>query len=201
LQTGVFIEPKDHVQRQGIKIEADFFQIQSLIDIFTPKFEFVSIEREQDGILYWLGTNRGTAMYKNPFDAGLVSVSGASNNSYAVDKSIIGDAGWCNGARQKSFTIDFKEVKIIPSSYSLSYPNSCHKPANWKIEGFNCATKQWNILKEHVNDTSLQSRFNWKLEERESLTQFKITCTGTDATNAKCCCFHVCSFEVFGTAS
>jgi len=195
-----FIEPTDAIQKQGIKIEADFFKIQSLINILSPhKFEFVSIEREQDGILYWLGTNRGTGTYKNPCDAGFVSVTDSSHGNCAVDKSIRGDAGGCSG---ESVTIDFKEVEIIPSSYSLSYPKTCNccKPRNWKIEGFNCDTKQWKVLKEHVNDASLNSRCNWKLvqSERESFTQFKITGTGEDESGDGCICFHVCSFEVYG---
>lgn len=85
------------------------------------KFEFVSIDREEDGILYWLGTNQGASDYKNPHDMGLVSVTGASSSSFAVDKSAKGDAGWCNDARNKYFTIDLKGIQVFIFNIILSF--------------------------------------------------------------------------------
>jgi len=135
LQTGEFIPPSDVQKMKLIALEADFYQIHSLVDLLSYK-PFTCTTNTTDGILYWLGTNRGTQPWANPHTSAVVVVTGASNPANVVGRyTDVAEAGWCNDARNKSFVVDFKQCLITPTSYSLSWSNSCHQPRHWTLDG------------------------------------------------------------------
>jgi hypothetical protein len=199
LQTGVFIPPADPMQLKLLKLEADFYQIRSLIDLLTPKIHECKFEHVNDnnGVLHWLGTNRGRTHYTNPVSLGTVRVEGSTNNIAAVQAGF-GEAGWCHDARNKYFTIVLP-IAVVPSSYSLSHSRQCCRPSNWTLKGSQDGLT-WDTLRNHVNDMTLedQDRFNWKIPNSEkSYRQFRVTCTGYDQ-GGSCYCFHICGVEVYG---
>eukprot|EP01124_Arcella_intermedia_P004291 TRINITY_DN12417_c0_g1_i1.p1 TRINITY_DN12417_c0_g1~~TRINITY_DN12417_c0_g1_i1.p1 ORF type:complete len:179 (-),score=36.58 TRINITY_DN12417_c0_g1_i1:32-568(-) len=164
-------------------------------------FKFSSIN-DRDGILYWLGTKKGTHSYQNPANLQLVTVVGSSNaivdaTSYHVD------GGGCHTMLNKEIIIQFVDISVIPSSYSLSCsPVNCkrrnqNRPMNWKLEGW--TNGKWKTLKVHSSEQGLvyQQRANWDISQEELFSHFKITCTGVDSSQSYCC-FHVSNFEVYG---
>jgi len=135
LQTGVFIPPANPTHLKLLKLEADFYQIRSLIEILSPKIHECKFAHvgDQKGVLHWLGTNRGTTPYTNPVSLGQVRVEGSTNSIAAVQAGM-GEAGWCHDARNKYFTI-FLPVSVVPTSYSLSHSRQCCRPSNWSMKG------------------------------------------------------------------
>jgi len=201
LQTGVFLRPKNPQKLKAIEQEADFYQIQSLLDkIRKHRFEFSNVN-DNNGILYWLGTEKGNSQYQNPLTRGLVKISGSNNPvNMVAPASQRGDGGMCNSALNRPIEIDLCGLDVLPTSYSLSAGSqSCHNPANWKLEGFAKQSQKWILLSNHTNDRSLQSRTNYQINCQEILMKFQLTCTGADQVgNSVCYCFHVGQFEVYG---
>uniref|UniRef100_A0A6B2LEU7 BTB domain-containing protein n=1 Tax=Arcella intermedia TaxID=1963864 RepID=A0A6B2LEU7_9EUKA len=187
LRTGTIVPPSNPLKRAALIQEVDFYQIASLLKILTIKeLTFASVN-DTNGLLYWLGTEKGKGPYKNPSQTQFVSISNAST-AYAVatPDSNSNDACGCTSWLNKYFEVSFSGLSIVPSSYSLSYANStgCCRPSNWKIEGLN--NNKWITLKVHSNDSSLQSsnRANWNLNCTEKISSFKITCTGNDQSGS-----------------
>uniref|UniRef100_A0A6B2LDR1 BTB domain-containing protein n=1 Tax=Arcella intermedia TaxID=1963864 RepID=A0A6B2LDR1_9EUKA len=204
LRTGTIVPPSNPLKRAALIQEVDFYQIASLLKILTIKeLTFASVN-DTNGLLYWLGTEKGKGPYKNPSQTQFVAISNASTKAYAVatPASNTDDACGCHSWLNNYFEVSFSDLLIVPSSYSLSYATSsgCHRPHNWKIEGLN-NKKQWVALKVHSNDIALQSvdRANWNINCSERMSSFKITCTGCDQGGSSCYCFHVCNFEVYGS--
>eukprot|EP01105_Mastigella_eilhardi_P000680 TRINITY_DN1081_c2_g1_i1.p1 TRINITY_DN1081_c2_g1~~TRINITY_DN1081_c2_g1_i1.p1 ORF type:complete len:386 (+),score=76.94 TRINITY_DN1081_c2_g1_i1:138-1160(+) len=218
LRTGVLVKPTDPAALEELKIEADFYQLESLIKLLTQEsFTFHSVN-DMDGLLYWLGCNKGTSPYKSPKQLGLVTVK-TSDNTEGISASYPGysvssppgcdfvahptlscQGGWCNDARGKYFTVSLTEGLLFnPNYYALSFSNTCHRPACWRVEG--CHDGNWVTLKAHKNDPSLktQPRAAWPLSCQDFCSEFRVTCTGHDHENAGCNCFHVSCFELYGT--
>ncbi|ELR15743.1 K+ channel tetramerization subfamily protein [Acanthamoeba castellanii str. Neff] len=215
LQTGVFIPPTDPALLKAVQLEADFYQIESLIDQSTwHDFTFSDLD-DNRGVLYWLGTKKGTALYRSPVDAGLVKVVGAYNGRNLIERTA-GDGGCCY-ALDQSFTIELP-VAVRPNRYCLSYATAtgCRRPANWSLSA-SVDGKAWATLCAHVDDRSLikANRASWPIPEQEqAFKRFQLTCTGAsegdeededeldedyqDDEPTPCKCFHVCGFELYG---
>lgn len=201
LQTGVFNPPSDNSQLKALQLEADFYQIQSLIDLLTVKsFRYTSLN-DNNGIVNWLGTARGTtSVYANPVTSNIITVLGSPNPTTVVTMIAGNDGGWCTSAINKYFTVIFPIV-ICPTSYSLSH-STCCAPRHWTLDA-SMDGVVWTSL--HTNITAgtipTNGRGNFSLHNpnRENFTQFRITCTGCDAASTSTCyCFHVNGFELYG---
>jgi len=168
-----------------------------------PKFPFTTLQ-EYNGIVNWLGTDRGKRPFTNPVDTGIVRVTGDTTvPSRAVGVTVSGqDCGWCtNGTPGRSFTLELP-IHVIPTSYCLSYSGNCCRPDNWKLSG-SLTGNVWDDLKVHANEQGLDvaSRANWAINTTKEYSRFRLTSSGSDRGGPTCFCFHVCSFEVYGEVS
>lgn len=129
-----------------------------------------------DGVLHWLGTQRGTAPYQNPVDTGLVRVYGSSAARNAVERTS-GDCGHCH-ALDKGFRVELP-LAVRPTRYCLSYPTAVRPD------------------RRSVADRGRQGGLVADRRQGQAFRHFQLTCTGPDES-ATCHCFHVCGFELYG---
>jgi len=189
LQTGSFIPPDNPQKLEAILQEVQFYQIRSLIDQLTPIPRHFKNLIDTEGVLYWVGTKKGTENYLNPYSLGKVKVSGnVSDPVSAVDyaKNPLKDAGGCSW-KEKYIQIDFIGITIQPSSYSLSYSSSCNNPFVWRLEALD-TNNDWKILMNHSE--KLTERKNWTISSVEYFSSFRLVCVQG--------CYHVCQFEIYG---
>jgi len=182
LQTGSFIPPNNPQKIKAILQEAEFYQIKSLIQLLSPIPRYFKDINDHNGVLYWLGTQKGKAIYKNPYTLGLVKVTGnISNPAAMVDHFQKIDAGGCNFIG-KEIRIEFVDVTVIPNSYSLSPQDNefldCYSLSRWRFEGFDSYIGDWIILYEHTIPLGTQDRSNWPISTTSSFQTFRLICPG-----------------------
>lgn len=74
LVTGSLNLPEgDIILRQNLREEAEFFDLKGLFDIAKVSRK-ISPSKSNKGILHWLGTERGSASYQNPYTIGAIHV-------------------------------------------------------------------------------------------------------------------------------
>eukprot|EP01084_Bolivina_argentea_P002828 5246_1 len=181
--------------------------IDYLWEIFEHKTDF-----DENGIIYHIGSNRGQRAFANPVNAGFIKIS---SSGWACP------AGWGFGKiedileRKKDlfyccsdfyvakpwFIIDFEaNVKIKPTKYTLrhdKYLGNCLR--NWQFSGSNDG-KNWNVLKQHHNDNSLNKVFEsdtWNVNGcNECYQMFRIyMTTRNNSKKWNLCCS---GFEIYG---
>jgi len=197
-RTGVFIPPTNKAAMEELKLEIEFYQIESLLEVITTKeFKFESIN-DKNGIIYWLATKDNTP-WKCPVEINGVGLE-ENQNQIVIHPSENSGYGWCNMDDEftRSITIHFTSGQIQPTSYSLSCGTSCHRPNNWKLDASDNGSN-WVTLKNH-SDVPFQSvcRNNWSLSTIGYYQYFRLMTTGPDASGGNCYCFHVFGFEVYG---
>ena len=145
--------------------------IGEIIFLFFYKGQLFQYDKnyDQNGILYWLGTNNHTEKYENPCLKGLVKLDsskvGIGKIEDMVDRREETNSYQYNGwsgpmiGREKNawFTIDFGEnLKIMPTCYTLQHCCSAYGlMRGWNFEGSNDG-KNWVSIRRHFNDKSIQ---------------------------------------------
>ena len=118
---------------------------------------------DQNGILYWLGTNAKTMRWSNPCGRGEVRILSSVLDSSSADPSTLAGrvAVRCvtTAMDYPWFIIDFLHRKIKPTHYMLRHYVSFDTEAlrNWKFEGSNDG-KDWELIKQHTHDHSLKTK-------------------------------------------
>ena len=129
----------------------------------TSTLTFInSYDFDTNGIIYWLGTNRGTSPWKNPGIRGTVRVlqSSLAKDSHPGYAAIGRETVRCVTEPKKSswFMIDLLGIRVIPTHYTLrhyaSFDTECIR--NWRLEGCNNSKNgydgNWICLLKHIND-------------------------------------------------
>eukprot|EP01084_Bolivina_argentea_P115834 205912_1 len=155
-----------NVQKQ-YKLTSVPSDIYNLLFIFYYKavtFEYKS-DYDENGILYWLGTNYGQTEWKNPAKRKLVALNSSGIGiGYIEDMICRGDPSNYRGlplvgytGENPWFTIDFgKHRKIRPTCYTLRHSQGWFGlMRGWNFEASNDG-KTWTIIKKHRNDESFQ---------------------------------------------
>ncbi|XP_066922502.1 E3 ubiquitin-protein ligase HECTD1-like [Clytia hemisphaerica] len=169
---------------------------------------------DQNGIIYWLGTNANeTTDWINPARHNVVLISSSEGRSlpYGRLEDIINRDSApvnCHTNDNKSawFTLDIG-VNVIPSAYTLRHARGYGRSAirNWLFQASKDATT-WTTLKTHENDESLQdpgSTHTWKFsteeigEETEGWHYFRIQQNGTNASG-QTYYLSLSGFEIYG---
>jgi len=188
---------------------APIIQINQSQRLFLVKCTFQN-HWDQNGVLYWLGTNRNTTSWSNPYPqyinvtcfppnelrgnlSNFVSRTGSENYVPNVTFATTKDA---------SFTVDLKNIQVVPTFYTLrdSCSGGMHQLRNWNLEGSNDGN-MWVVLRKHVNDTSIASQgdsASWKIDGQvEAFHMFRIKVTGPGGFAQYF--FLFCSgFEIYG---
>jgi len=166
---------------------------------------FVMLENfDQNGILYWLGTNGKTMGWSNPCGRGEVRILSSGLDPSSADPSTIAgrvavrcvtrpmDHAW--------FIIDFLHRKIKPTHYMLRHYISFDTEAlrNWNFEGSNNG-KDWELIKHHRDDDSLKTKgqcHTWLVGTPNFYSMFRIIQTGFNSNNHKYLALG--GFEIYG---
>ena len=118
---------------------------------------------DENGIVYFLGTDWRTAPWRNPCDLGLVSVTSSrlSNDSTPASAICGREIVRCVCLAEKNnwFMIDFRNLYVRPTHYSLKHYNTWDTEClrNWYLEGTNDLRK-FKILREHKKDKSINGK-------------------------------------------
>eukprot|EP01083_Nonionella_stella_P303155 1048267_1 len=192
------------------------------IDPLIVEFKTLDTQKEQkvfvyesdfdvNGICYAIGSNYGQKQFTNPHTQGLITVKSSKwHPSYHPVEQILGRVEqpfycYSDNIQNSWFSVDFgANVKIKPTHYTLRHgTGNSHYLRMWNFEGSNNGNNwnggDWNILKRHENDTSLNTAFGtqtWTVQCNESYQMFRIYMVGKNTDNDWTL---MCSgFEIYG---
>jgi len=214
LQTGVNSNQHNYLALSGFEIygEMKTGKMQSEVSVTEKRKVFKYISNfDTNGIVYWLGTGKGTRAYTNPADEGLIKIyisslsQNSDNEKYLVgreEKRVVTEP-----KKMSWFCIDFKDIMIQPTYYMLRHYSTFDTEAlrHWKLEGSNDTTDGWNgtwtLVKWHKNDKSLVRKgqaFTWPISNcKLSFSKFRILQINTNSNSHH---YLACSgFEIYGT--
>jgi hypothetical protein len=160
---------------------------------------------DEEGILYYLGSQRYTAPWKNPVDLGLIGVASSSKQGDSADfKAIAGRTALrvLTTPEEKSFfTVDMKNVRVRPTHYSLRHYLSADLEAlrSWQFLGSNDGTN-FTVIMKHENDEALKTKGQWHVWEVRCdsfYRYFRVAMTSKNSNNQW---YLACSgFELYGS--
>ncbi len=172
----------------------------------TKVFAYES-DFDRNGIVYGLATDFGTVGWQNPAITGKVimrSSPAIMTDSKPLSSLVGRDTIRCILDEQRGawFSIDFGDLRISPTNYSLRHYSSWNIEAlrNWILEGSIDGIK-WTTIKKHINDGELNGKgksFTWTINNCEYyFKQFRIRMIGVNDNHHNYLC---CSgFEIYGS--
>jgi len=211
LRTGLFpprnmYNPFDYTTLQA---EVEYYGISSLSSLFHKTKTFVyQYDFDNNGLLYWIGTSKGSKPYTNPAPT-LITVTrssiGDNNLNFASLPEIAA------GRESKScythniigswYCFNLQPFNICPNYYTLRHwCNQSYALRNWIFQGSTDGA-QWEDLVVHVNDTRLSedggSTASWMVPDKGKwFSHFMILQTGPNSSGNNYLMLSV--FEVYG---
>eukprot|EP00049_Salpingoeca_infusionum_P023060 m.10178 g.10178 ORF g.10178 m.10178 type:complete len:2070 (+) comp5531_c0_seq1:203-6412(+) len=166
---------------------------------------------DENGVLYWLGSNGGTRRWTNPSSANLIFITTRDERSlpYGSVHNMVQRSSRPANCHTRDRSDSWVEmdlgVCVKPTAYTIrharGYSNSALR--SWDFLGSNDGEK-WTVLKEHRDDTALNepgSTNTWQLEyEGEPFQMFRIAIKGPTSGGSS----HYISlsgFELYGTVT
>eukprot|EP01084_Bolivina_argentea_P310195 536723_1 len=146
---------------------------------------------DTNGLLYHLGlSSNAKQSYTNPTVTGKVLLSSSSlDRKSSLLSCFVGrDAATCitNPNKASFIAIHLKDITLMVTKYTLRNTfNSRNSLRNWNFEGSHDGMN-WNILKQHQNDESLNSKsgiHSWDVDCNKFFSHFRIIITGKNADN------------------
>ena len=163
---------------------------------------------DQNGLMYWIGTNGGTvADWVNPAQYGLVVVTSSDGRTlpYGKLEDILSrdtNALNChtNDDRRAWFAIDLG-MWLQPTAYTLRHARGYGRSAvrSWQLQGSKDGVN-WVNIKEHVGDEKLGepgSTATWTLETEAEYRHVRIQQMGKNAS-AQTHYLSLSGFEIYG---
>ena len=161
----------------------------NICDIIIPKIFRYQSDFDNNGIIYWLGTNKGrNSEWVNPVGLNLIKIDssqmGGGKAQYFVEHSNISRSNWTNETsndKDNYFMIDFGNYSILPIKYSLRHHNeSGGYLRNWELKGSTKSDTYWHSIKKHIDDTSINNAHgtsSWDIDTNTYYSKFKIQLT------------------------
>lgn len=119
--------------RQNVRDEAAFFGMDDLVAALKVSQQF-SPDKANRGLLYWLGTDRGTKEeYENPFQMGSINVTGWMDDADNEEEDMYDLARF---ARSRETFVHYQLRPEVAAAASKRGSTS-----DWDIEQFSCL--QW----------------------------------------------------------
>eukprot|EP01083_Nonionella_stella_P187198 687292_1 len=172
-------------------------------------FEYSS-DFDRNGIIYFLGSDDGKSDWQNPSEKGIIEIQSTplGNGSKSIHHFVGREAVHCLAQSKINawawFSVDLKGLQVKPTHYTLRHyiSNDDYCLRNWDFEGSADGGKEWTIIRQHTNDTSLQGKgasHTWKVDECNAFySLFRIRMTGKDSGGfgswSLCCS----GFEIYG---
>jgi hypothetical protein len=121
-------------ERATLVRDVNFYGIYSMVEQLKFKSVYTH-DYDNNGILYWLGTQRGTTTYTNPHTSRKVIVSASSNSSRTDYSNVVCNNNaqfYTKNANNSYVVIDFRpsNIEITPTYYTLSDGCSGHSIRN-----------------------------------------------------------------------
>lgn len=142
------------------------------------------------GILYFLGTSRGIKLYENPHRTGKAKVT-SSTLGYGKLEHVISEsrADFCTHNVPNSWICVEVEASIYVKHYSFwhdSFDGEAHFLRNWDLQGWNEELQQWEVLRRHVVDKTIDERnpgAAWQVQgcREEGYRKLRILQTGLNS--------------------
>uniref|UniRef100_A0A6B2LC66 Potassium channel tetramerisation-type BTB domain-containing protein n=1 Tax=Arcella intermedia TaxID=1963864 RepID=A0A6B2LC66_9EUKA len=155
---GQIVDLKDltKAEMNALKVEATFYQIQGLLKIFERAFlDFPYKENgDTNGLLYWIGTKKGTQAYSNPLSSKSIVVSTShpfswSNVEKVFSRTYENKPCGINGGKEPVWMKISLPCPFRLSHYTLWHGNAAgYALGRWVLEGSN-DEKAWVTIKEH----------------------------------------------------
>ncbi|TKR70253.1 hypothetical protein L596_022299 [Steinernema carpocapsae] len=195
------------------KARTTFEFVQKLKDL-KAKNESISFNYQSDfdeeGILYWIGSNAKASEWVNPASVGVVNVicSDGPRQPYGRPQDVVSrdvNAINCHSSDDKNafFTIDLG-VMIYPNYYTLRHARGYGQSAlrNWILQGSNDGVK-WHQIMKHNDDTALGepgSTASWPIHFDRELGPFRFIRIKQNGKNAsgQTSYMSLSGFEVYG---
>jgi E3 ubiquitin-protein ligase HECTD1 len=167
------------ITRADVAVEKDLFSLLSSKLYGATKEFFYSKDYDTQGILYYLGTNRGLEEYHNPHLRGVVTASASSFQNSTIDQFVdrmenARSRLYTDDIPKQYFMVDFHNVMVQPTHYTLSHDGSDNVPINWSVLGSTDGVT-WTLLKCHSKDMSLCSErsHTWPITADDYYSKFK----------------------------
>lgn len=190
-------------------VEFDESKLLSINLIYKSDFD-------ENGLMYYLGSNRLTTLYRNPHESGDVTAMMSSvfkgEVANIVARTTERGPNYTENAADSWVGVDIGEGRfLIPSAYTLRHggasASNCLR--NWKLQVKVEDSDQWMTLKSHKDDTSLakvNASFTWPIDLSADLPArflgfryFRIIQTDKNANGNNC--LFCCGFELYGKMS
>jgi len=204
----VFFDDLSIGQLRELASDCEFYQVQGFLKLLVER-GFVEIEEEQksigtrelvfqsdrdsNGILYWLGVDKGKSEeWMNPAHRGYVQVS-ASSVMYGDPSSIVGrdfEEGASKYGLESWFQVYFRDIQVRPTCYTINLPKTISADPGiaktWEFQGSNDGVS-WSVISRlDANNNLLAGKFPlqrfWKVECRSFFTYFRVFHTAGDWT-------------------
>eukprot|EP01084_Bolivina_argentea_P187538 323013_1 len=158
---------------------------------------------DENGIIYWIGTQRGkTTKWENPTDKSVVvttstltsgQLSGVIGRVYSATYSDSQPNSWA--------IIDFGQMEIIPDMYTLRHGYSVGDAymMNWRFEGMKKNGNKWEVIRRHRNEITLKCNertASWKVDCDNFYSKFRVIQYGANNRPDHYLCLS--GFEIYG---
>jgi len=172
-------------------------------------FVYVS-DFDTNGLLYWLGTKKLSAPWRNPHSLGVVEASqstDAGNNpaSNALERPPFEGYSHTGSRMYEWFQVKLLDgCRLNPTRYTLRI-KCCRFLRNWDFMGSRDGGTTWEILISHQSDSVLShsvSSHTWSVPltgTRRFFNAFRVAITGKESTGDFCVCLS--GLELYGICS
>jgi hypothetical protein len=144
---------------------------------------------DQNGLFYYLASNAKSENWKSPVDRGLIvlNVSSQDKDSSSIN-SILSPIPKSDFFTQNNNVNEYIKFSInngfLKINHLLFKYGDKIVLRNWNLEGFNCLSQKWIIIKQFKNDQSLNSKnlfASWKIDCDDFYNEFRIILTGPNS--------------------
>lgn len=149
---------------------------------------------DSSGVLYWLGTSRGTAPYENPHHSGAVTCKwssiGAERLSLGNIVSHTPSYAWTKNSQHSWMQVDLGEgLRLRPNYYcyrGCSQDATTQPPRNWELQG-STDEETWTVLRSHVDDEAIRvgsaaESSAWDVKAKEAYRYLRIQQVGPNGS-------------------
>eukprot|EP00479_Gromia_sphaerica_P015425 TRINITY_DN978_c0_g1_i1.p1 TRINITY_DN978_c0_g1~~TRINITY_DN978_c0_g1_i1.p1 ORF type:complete len:280 (-),score=37.67 TRINITY_DN978_c0_g1_i1:65-904(-) len=165
---------------------------------------------DENGIIYWIGSEGGSKSWTNPQQGGSVRVTMSSTESGNAMNITSRQTTQTYTRNQPNQTIEIDlgdEVLLTPNYYTIrhGFTSANYYPRNWNLEGSDDG-RHWDVIKAHSNETAIntpQAAASFEIDENEiecdglpQYSRFRVRNTGADHSGSNY--LMVCGIELYG---
>jgi hypothetical protein len=184
-----------------------FEMLSARLQLQINIFMYSGTDYDTQGIIYWLGTMFGRSTeWQNPHNLGVVEARGSSVSNGTIDQLVDrkgrGIRLYTSPRVGEYFLVDFKNIAIKPTHYTLTHMSQDNVPVCWSLHGSSDG-EVWTLLRKHDDDQSLvvdqynqEKSHTWVLDTYGYFSQFKMMMDKPNSSRLEY--FIVERFEVYG---